>query len=104
MARCFLDGYWVNDQQRLPQPAAHEGLVSTCLPVLLPAAGVSIPPAVQVVSVRGMKWGANPAEGFRLPPSLSSHFSFQSLRDNIAHPNKDANGQEWEKEKLDWKK
>lgn len=36
-------------------------------------------------------------------PSLSSHFSFQSLRDNIAHQNKAANDLEWKKEKLDRK-
>lgn len=35
----------------------HEGLVSACLPVLLPANGVSISPELQVGSVRSTKWG-----------------------------------------------
>lgn len=30
----------------------------------------------------------NPPEGFQLPCSLSSHFCFLSLKDNIAHKNK----------------
>lgn len=34
-----------------------ERLVSTCLPVLLPAPGVSIPPEIQVMSVRSTRWG-----------------------------------------------
>lgn len=34
----------------------HEGLVRACLPVLLPAHGVSISPELQVGSVRNTKW------------------------------------------------
>lgn len=36
--------------------------------------------------------------------SLSGHFCFQSLRDNIVHQNKNADGQERRKEALLWKK
>lgn len=36
--------------------------------------------------------------------SLSGHFCFQSLRDNIVHQNKNVDGQERRKEALLWKK
>lgn len=53
-----------------------ERLVSTCLPVLLPAAGVSIPPEIQVVSVRSTRWGGQSEPCRRFPIAL---FSVQSL-------------------------
>lgn len=46
----------------------------------------------------------NPDNVFQLSCSLSSHFCFQSLRDNIVHQNKNANGQERRKETFVWKK
>lgn len=46
----------------------------------------------------------NPDNVFQLSCSPSSHFCFQSLRDNIVHQSKNANGQERRKETLVWKK
>lgn len=101
-ARCFSNGYWVNDQQRLPQPAAWQKTgqhMPTCAPT---CCWRFRPPEMQVVrSTREAR--GNPAEGFRLPCPLSSHFCFQSFRDNVAHQNKKANGQERGKERLVWK-
>lgn len=101
VARRFTNSYWVNDQQRLPQPAAWPKTrqhMPTCAPA---CCWSSRPPEMQVVrSTREAR--GNPAEGFQLPCPLSSHFCFQSFRDNIAHQNK-VNGQERGKERLVWK-
>lgn len=78
----------------------HERLVSTCLPVLPPASGDFIPPEMQVVNVRSTKRGGQSEPCRRFPTAL---FCFQSLRDNLAHQNKNANGQERGKEKFVWK-
>lgn len=90
MARCFTNGYWVNDQQSLPQSSCHMKGRSA-------HACSFVPPKMQVLSVRSIKQGGQREPHQRFPSALFSVQSLLILALGLA------NGQERGKERLIWK-